>query len=252
MYKQFLIGKKAVCFDMDGTFVYTIPLWNAAFSRVLSVMGAYNVPHEKYTGFSLQGKWNTILSDFDISSKLSAAELTSHTEQEFLRLLEMTEDFEPTAGFFELVTDLKANKKLKIVLASNAPKYIVDAVLKKVEVSETFDLVVTGNDVKSPKPDPEIYKLVMSKLSISAKELLVFEDSVPGAQAAVAAKATVFVIWDGKILKNSYPEEVPHFFQSFDGLAGSFDYDLTDRMNDYADRLKTYWESKGKKPDGGN
>ena len=233
---------------MDGTFVYTIPMWNAAFDRVLSVMGAYSVPHEKYTGFSLEGKWNTVLSMFDIPSKLSAAELTTHTEQEFLRFLEITEDFEPMNGFFELVMDFKANKNLKIVLASNAPKHIVDAVLKKVEVSETFDLVITGNDVKSPKPDPEIYKLVMSKLGISAKELIVFEDSVPGAQAAVAAKATVFVIWDGNVLQKSYPEEVPYFFQDFDNLAGSFDYDLTDRMNDYADRLKAYWESKGKKP----
>jgi hypothetical protein len=47
--------------------------------------------------------------------------------------------------------------------------------------------VVTREEVRAPKPDPEIYVVLAARLALPAAECLVVEDSVPGVRAALAA-----------------------------------------------------------------
>lgn len=52
-----------------------------------------------------------------------------------------------------------------------------------------FDVVVTGDDVRRKKPDPEIYLLTIARLGLPAGRCIVFEDAPAGVQSAKAAGA---------------------------------------------------------------
>ncbi|MBL8293237.1 MAG: HAD family hydrolase, partial [Bryobacterales bacterium] len=54
-------------------------------------------------------------------------------------------------------------------------------------LSPYFLHVVDGHDVVHPKPAPDIYLKAAGLLGVPADRCIVFEDSVPGVQAAVAA-----------------------------------------------------------------
>jgi beta-phosphoglucomutase-like phosphatase (HAD superfamily) len=75
---------------------------------------------------------------------------------------------------------------------SHAPETAV--VLKTLDIGQCLDVVVTRDMVSKPKPDPEIYRLAMTKLNVQPDECLVIEDSEPGVAAAVAAGTQVVVV----------------------------------------------------------
>jgi HAD superfamily hydrolase (TIGR01509 family) len=56
-----------------------------------------------------------------------------------------------------------------------------------------FGVLVTGEDVRAKKPDPEAYLLALARLGLAASQCLALEDSRNGAEAAVAAGLRVVV-----------------------------------------------------------
>ena len=50
-----------------------------------------------------------------------------------------------------------------------------------------FDHLVTGTDIKNPKPDPEIYLTGAASLGLAPSECIVVEDAPSGIRAAHAA-----------------------------------------------------------------
>jgi len=56
------------------------------------------------------------------------------------------------------------------------------------------EVLVTGDDVNRPKPDPEAYQHALWQLGIRAVDAMAVEDSAPGLHAALAAGLTTVVI----------------------------------------------------------
>ena len=56
-------------------------------------------------------------------------------------------------------------------------------------VTEKFDLIVTQEDVRKTKPDPECFHLAMLKAGIDKENTIIFEDSETGLEAAKASGA---------------------------------------------------------------
>jgi len=63
--------------------------------------------------------------------------------------------------------------------------------LAKVGVIEYLDVIVTNDDVKNPKPHPEIYWKAMSMMGCLPEETLIIEDSPQGLLSAARSKAEV-------------------------------------------------------------
>jgi beta-phosphoglucomutase-like phosphatase (HAD superfamily) len=53
--------------------------------------------------------------------------------------------------------------------------------------ADTFDAVVTGDDVERKKPDPQIFLLAAERLKLPPSQCLVIEDAVNGVRAGKAA-----------------------------------------------------------------
>jgi beta-phosphoglucomutase len=80
-----------------------------------------------------------------------------------------------------------ARNECNTALASMSMAEQVGRVLDAIGLRDQFDLVLSGEDVQSPKPDREIYRLAAELLERRPEECLVIEDSPAGVQAAVVA-----------------------------------------------------------------
>ena len=67
-------------------------------------------------------------------------------------------------------------------------------VLQALDLEDSLDLVLTREDVRHPKPDPEIYLLASEKLGVPPEEFLTLEDSANGVRAAVEAGMNVIAV----------------------------------------------------------
>jgi beta-phosphoglucomutase-like phosphatase (HAD superfamily) len=65
----------------------------------------------------------------------------------------------------------------------------VEAMSGQLGLAGSFGVVVTAADIRRGKPDPECYALAADRLGVPPNRCVVFEDSVSGVQAAVAAGA---------------------------------------------------------------
>ena len=93
---------------------------------------------------------------------------------------------EPLPGAKELILELKG-RGVRLAVASSSPSSRVPKVLSAMGLLEHFDAYVTGDEISRPKPDPEIFLLTAKRLGVSPSECVVFEDSQPGVEGAVAA-----------------------------------------------------------------
>jgi len=73
---------------------------------------------------------------------------------------------------------------LKTCIASTASKENLYNVLNYLNIQNYFDIIITGENVKHGKPNPEVYNKALEMLGCETDEVLVFEDSDVGCKAA--------------------------------------------------------------------
>jgi len=89
-------------------------------------------------------------------------------------------------GATELLKHLHA-LKIPIALVTSARALRVKKILAHYYWTDYFDVIISSEDVKSSKPNPECYYNALDNLSLSNKHAWVIEDSNIGAKAAIAA-----------------------------------------------------------------
>ena len=82
----------------------------------------------------------------------------------------------------------------KTAIASTARKENLMNVVDYLGLAPMFDLIFAGVDVKQGKPSPEIYLKTMEALKVQPNEVLIFEDSPVGIEAARASGAYVLLV----------------------------------------------------------
>ena len=72
-------------------------------------------------------------------------------------------------------------------IASAAPRANVEAILDVLHTADCFQAIVSAEDVRHGKPDPEVFLTAAAKLGVPPKQCLVVEDALHGIEAARAA-----------------------------------------------------------------
>jgi HAD superfamily hydrolase (TIGR01509 family) len=73
----------------------------------------------------------------------------------------------------------------KIYVASNAVRKTVVSILTRLGIIEDVDFIFSNEDVRNPKPNPEMYLRCMLHANVDPNETLIFEDSHTGRRAAM-------------------------------------------------------------------
>ncbi len=92
----------------------------------------------------------------------------------------------PMPGAVEAIRRLHA-EGLRLAIASSGIRDYIEIIVARLGVEECFREIVTGDEVRHPKPDPEAYLLAAERLGIAPARCIAFDDSSVGVRAASAA-----------------------------------------------------------------
>ncbi len=101
------------------------------------------------------------------------------------------------SGVVELLQYYQSNNVICGV-ASSSPITHIQHRLSHIGILDYFSSITSGQEVANGKPNPDIYLLAIDRLGVSVEECIAFEDSEPGAQAAITAGLKVVVVPDLK------------------------------------------------------
>ena len=92
----------------------------------------------------------------------------------------------PLPGVIALLDEARA-AGLHVAIASNSEHSWVEPHLKRLGMLDRFAFLACREDVPSPKPEPDLYKLVLNQFGLRGHEAIAFEDSHAGSIAAKRA-----------------------------------------------------------------
>lgn len=180
----------AILFDMDGTLVDSEPLWLAAEIEVMKNVGVTWTPEDQLSCLGgPRSKTERIMQE-----KSGFTKPDGYFGQALDNLMEekLAKELKLIPGALELILDCKSNGvKCGLVTASGAR--LMHVVLDHFP-KDTFDTVISGDDVKNSKPNPEPYLLAARRLSVDIRKSLVIEDSLTGVSSGLASGAQVIGI----------------------------------------------------------
>ncbi len=115
--------------------------------------------------------------------------------KELFRDAQRGADLELMPGARSLL-DYLAGTHMPLAIATSSQSDEAQDKLQRVGIEDFFKFVVTGDQVRRSKPDPDIYIRTAGQLGVSAEHCLALEDSDNGVRSAHAAGMTVFHIPD--------------------------------------------------------
>ena len=178
---------KAVIFDMDGVIIDSEPthmkLENETYKKLgIQVTGD---EHLSFVGSTSHYMWETLKNRYKLNQRLE--ELIEYDRSKYFKYLNSDEcEITLIEGVKELIEDLHENG-VKLAIASSSPLNVIEAVAKRFQIEEYFEVFVTGDYVKKSKPEPDIFLYASEKLGVSPENCLVIEDSHNGVLAAKKA-----------------------------------------------------------------
>ncbi len=203
--------KKVIIFDMDGTLIDSIGMWNTVDRELIRRLG-----YEVFDEGGIQQQRDEILRTFSHSKDayleycafLKETYQASYSKEEIRNLryeiatsymIEVI-DFKPDAekflhylkdkGFTLVIASTTSDANLKTYMTLN------QKMVGKVNFEEVFALVLGRDVVSKMKPNPEIHHFIMEKLRVTPFECLIVEDSLIGLEAAENAGIEAVLMYD--------------------------------------------------------
>ncbi len=90
-----------------------------------------------------------------------------------------------------------------LAVCSNSIRKTIETMMEKAGLSPYLDFIISNQDVKNGKPDPEMYNTAIKRLNLKPEECLIVEDNENGVRAALAS--------GGHLLKVENPDDVHYY-----------------------------------------
>ena len=205
-------GKKVIIFDMDGTLIDSVGVWNKVDIELIRKLGC----QEELNEFEVQRQRDNKLREFSKSENpyidycqfLNTKYDCNLTGEETLKLrYDIAQDYlKNKIDYKENVPEflkLLKSKGYTLVIASTTRRNNMNIycnenknIINKANIKDYFTIVYTREDAKEIKPNPEIYLKVVNELNVNKEECLIFEDSLIGIEAATNAGIDVVAMYD--------------------------------------------------------
>ena len=191
---------KLVIFDLDGVLVDAKEIHYDALNNALkNIDHKYIISWEdhlkKYDGMKTYDKLKLLSINKGLPLDLSLQQKIFDDKQFYTA--KALSKLKKNPDLINLFQELK-NNGYTIACCSNSIKKTVHLVLKKLGISDFFDIKLSNESVKFAKPHPEIYWKAMSYFGATPEDTLIVEDSPTGLTAAYKSGAKVLRVKNPK------------------------------------------------------
>lgn len=178
-------------FDWDGVLVDSKALHQAAWDQVAKEFGYPHGPDDFRRHFGSQNR-RAIVEILRWTRDLPTVErISTRKEIIYRERLGAADIWMPGSAAF---VALLAERGVPCAVVSSSPRANIDAVLGQGELRDRFGAIVTAEDTRFGKPDPEGFRLGASRLGLLPERCVVFEDAPAGVQAGLAGGMRVVAL----------------------------------------------------------
>ncbi|MEJ5995736.1 HAD family phosphatase [Pedobacter sp. Du54] len=184
---------KAFLFDLNGTMIndmkYHNDAWFAILTEKLGLAISYAAVKKEMYGKNEELLTRVFGKNHFTSDEIEAISMEKEERYQkaflpFLKLIDGLDDFLAKGK----------EKGIKMAIGSAAIPFNIDFVVDGLRIRPYIDAIVSANDVKFSKPDPETFMNAAIALGVKPEECLVFEDVPKGVESANRAGMKCFVI----------------------------------------------------------
>ena len=176
------LAARAVLWDLDGTLIDSEELHWTSWRETMAKEGIALTRAEFLIQFGQRNevglhRWLGAAATPERVQKIASA------KEERYRELIRTKGISPLPGVIAWVHRLHDDGWLQAV-ASSAPRVNINAVLEALNATKVFQGIVSGNDVRCGKPDPEVYLKAAASVGVPPERCIVVEDAPAGVEGA--------------------------------------------------------------------
>ncbi len=172
---------------MDGVIVDTEALHKTAYYQVFDSLGL-EVSSELYnslTGSSTINSFEKLVAHFSLNE--DPAELVLQKRKYYVDMFENDPNLQLIEGVRESI-EYFYNKGCTLILASSSARENIDRVFNRFNLNPFFKEKISGAELTSSKPHPEIFEKAVTLSQQPKTKCIVIEDSTNGVKAAKAAQ----------------------------------------------------------------
>lgn len=210
---------KGAIFDLDGTLLDSMCIWETAGIRYLESLGIKPRPDLRDTILPLSIVQAAMYFQKEYGVTYSVPEIMAGIDKS-------VEEFyfnsaEPKRGVISFLNLLK-ERGVKMCVATATNRRLVEAALSRNGMLDYFIKIVTCTEVGSGKDKPEIFSTALSVLGTRREETYIFEDAYYAIKTAKESKFPVVAVSDKSAEKHR--EEITRladiYINSYDALGG--------------------------------
>ena len=182
-----------VIFDMDGLMFDTERMWATFWEPALAALGL-----EYKEGLAEAERGTAGETSRNIVRQFYGEDCDANAIIDSLHRVADEEFRKPVPkkpGLDELLAWLDANH-IPMAVASSSRVHVIEGNLNNWGLTHYFKALVSGQQVKHSKPDPEIFLLAAEKLGTDPARTLVLEDSYNGVRAGAAGGFVTVMVPD--------------------------------------------------------
>ena len=184
---------KAILFDMDGVLIDAKDWHYEALNKALGLFGIeisrYDHLHT-FDGLPTKVKLKMLSEQYYLPEQLHG--FVNQMKQQYTAQM-IHEKCHPMFHHEYALSKLH-NEGYKIAVCSNSIRSTIELMMEKSMLIDYLDLIVSNEDVKKAKPDPEMYLTAISRFGLKPEECIVVEDNPNGIAAGKASGASVLEV----------------------------------------------------------
>ncbi len=208
---------KGAIFDLDGTLIDSMPLWDSVGDVYLTRKNI--TPPNNFR--EIVKEMSTLQTAQYLKSEYTFEETIDEIINEINILVEDNYKYEVPLKqhVMTVLQDLKQNG-VKMCIATANSFELFEPTLKRLEIFEYFDFIITCTDVGLGKDDPTIFNTALEKLGTSIEETFVFEDAIHAIITAKNAGFNVIGVYDESAQSDTREIKTiaNHYIHTFDEL----------------------------------
>ncbi|MGM9552610.1 MAG: HAD family hydrolase [Clostridia bacterium] len=209
---------KGAIFDMDGTILDSISVWDKIDVDFLQARGI-GVPDDyAHIISSMTGEECAKYSIKRFNLKDTVEDLMREWDER--ALFEYANNIKLRSGAKEYMEKLKG-QGVKIALATSSSKTLYEAAMKNTGVYDLFDVFISTDETGISKRDPHVYNLAAERLGVNIKECVIFEDVPEAVKTAKSTGAKVVCVWDKRwdAFKKEMESVADFYIKDFNGIS---------------------------------